>query len=520
MPLTAEQRRERRARAIAENHGPGFRPPPRGPPPKRFPNWDGINGVWRNNAGETAASAADRQRLHDAVWQAKARKQRRQTEYGTSNFSSCVPVAIAVLCAALGFLLANGAVPSPRRWWVEDVGERAAAINRVMRLSRAHGRVLPPTEQARATGRTQTQPCGAPRLPTHPTSIDFSLAVWETTEDIEGRMEERRILDRTWVAVCEPKRRRNELNDYSAAARRLFRKDRAFRSWMEEVRAPRQHALDAFDEFNAKRGPWQRLLRERRENRMVVVTTEAEASRAPEGRHQAGDLGDWGSAAALLYKNKVYRKWRAESPPDEATWEIFTEKRGPWDRRCRARRDRRRAQGGRDAREWRRRMLPCERAAIDSSRAATRGARSRQVLLDRVPARAAAKPALHVRAVSDVNFRPCRVLQQVHRVHLCMPALPSRGVSKTVHKTNGVGASGEKRRPAFRRAWRARGVWPSPPLGERASAVGSARLRNASRHFPSFFPLHDHGAIEQAHSHSRLRRRERIGNGCDYHDLA
>ena len=183
-------------------------------------------------------------------------------------------------------------------------------------------------------------------------------------------MEERHILDRTWVAACEPKRRRNELNDYSAAARRLFRKDRAFRSWMEEVRAPRQHALDAFDEFNAKRGPWQRLLRERRENRMVVVTTEAEASRAPEGRHQAGDLGDWGSAAALLYKNKVYRKWRAESPPDEATWEIFTEKRGPWDRRCRARRDRRRAQGGRDAREWRRRMLPCERAAIDSSRAA------------------------------------------------------------------------------------------------------------------------------------------------------
>ena len=150
-------------------------------------------------------------------------------------------------------------------------------------------------------------------------------------------MEERHILDRTWVAACEPKRRRNELNDYSAAARRLFRKDRAFRSWMEEVRAPRQHALDAFDEFNAKRGPWQRLLRERRENRMVVVTTEAEASRAPEGRHQAGDLGDWGSAAALLYKNKVYRKWRAESPPDEATWEIFTEKRGPWDRRCRAR---------------------------------------------------------------------------------------------------------------------------------------------------------------------------------------
>lgn len=230
-------------------------------------------------------------------------------------------------------------------------------------------------------------------------------------------MEARRILDRTWVAVCEPKRRRNELNDYSAAARRLFRKDRAFRSWMEEVRAPRQHALDAFDEFNAKRGPWQRLLRERRENRMVVVTTEAEASRAPEGRHQAGDLGDWGSAAALLYKNKVYRKWRAESPPDEATWEIFTEKRGPWDRRCRARRDRRRAQGGRDAREWRRRMLPCERAAIDSSRAATRGARSRQVLLDRVPARAAADPLTPSLATFETFTRTVQPREENDHMH-------------------------------------------------------------------------------------------------------
>ena len=230
-------------------------------------------------------------------------------------------------------------------------------------------------------------------------------------------MEERHILDRTWVAACEPKRRRNELNDYSAAARRLFRKDRAFRSWMEEVRAPRQHALDAFDEFNAKRGPWQRLLRERRENRMVVVTTEAEASRAPEGRHQAGDLGDWGSAAALLYKNKVYRKWRAESPPDEATWEIFTEKRGPWDRRCRARRDRRRAQGGRDAREWRRRMLPCERAAIDSSRAATRGARSRQVLLDRVPARAAADPLTPSLATFETFTRTVQPREENDHMH-------------------------------------------------------------------------------------------------------
>ena len=36
-------------------------------------------------------------------------------------------------------------------------------------------------------------------------------------------MAERGIIDRTWVGACEPDRRRSELKDYNATARRLFR---------------------------------------------------------------------------------------------------------------------------------------------------------------------------------------------------------------------------------------------------------------------------------------------------------
>ena len=238
MPLSAEQQRERRARAFAEKHGPGFRARPRGPPPSGFPNWDGIGGVWRNNAGETAA---ERQRLNDAVWQAKARKQGRRAEYGTPNFTAVCRSPSAVFCAALP-LAFSSAFSSPM------VVDQQPCRRRGRRRTccryrtggcdsqRAHGRVLPPTEQARATVRTQTQHCGARRLPTHPTWIDFSLAVWKTTEDIEGRMAARGILDRTWVGTCEPKRQECDRRTDSGDRGTIERCERAERGFSTNVK--------------------------------------------------------------------------------------------------------------------------------------------------------------------------------------------------------------------------------------------------------------------------------------------
>ena len=106
--------------------------------------------------------------------------------------------------------------PSPRRWWwtsspagIADVGERAAATGpgdatlreRMVVCCLRRSRHVPPFEPRRSTA----VPVGC-RLILRGSISHFSLAVWKTTEDIEGRMAARGILDRTWVGTCEPKR--------------------------------------------------------------------------------------------------------------------------------------------------------------------------------------------------------------------------------------------------------------------------------------------------------------------------
>ena len=100
----------------------------------------------------------------------------------------------------------------------------------------------------------------------------------------------------------------------------------------------------------------------------------------------------WNQATRRLFqKNRVFRAWQQQQPSEDQSWDAFND--GPWQRI--AKQKRRRKTRNHSARnnsdEWARKLLPCETAAIDSTRQQP-AARSKHVLLDRMPSRARADP--------------------------------------------------------------------------------------------------------------------------------
>lgn len=76
MALTAEVRRARRRQKFEEKHGSGANRRPSGPAPRGYPNWDAVNGVWHNNAGETIEDVEERQKRLQQGWNERHRKKR------------------------------------------------------------------------------------------------------------------------------------------------------------------------------------------------------------------------------------------------------------------------------------------------------------------------------------------------------------------------------------------------------------------------------------------------------------
>ena len=80
-------RADRRAReAVAAAGGV---PPPRGPPPRGYPNWDAIDGVYRNDNGDTPASAKERRAAEERA-RREREKQEKLAQRATSNAQSVV----------------------------------------------------------------------------------------------------------------------------------------------------------------------------------------------------------------------------------------------------------------------------------------------------------------------------------------------------------------------------------------------------------------------------------------------
>lgn len=114
----------------------------------------------------------------------------------------------------------------------------------------------------------------------------------------------------------------------------------------------------------------------------------ARAWRRPQLRNRrVVNFQSWNNATRRLFqKNKVFRAWQQQQPSEDRSWDAFND--GPWQRIAKQKR-RRKTRNHSD--EWARVLLPCETAAIDSTRQQP-AARSKHVLLDRMPSRARADP--------------------------------------------------------------------------------------------------------------------------------
>ena len=150
---------------------------------------------------------------------------------------------------------------------------------------------------------------------------------------------------------------------WTKASRQFFAKDKAYRKWRSED--DNQDA--AWETF--KEGPWKAIQKRRKSER---------AKTRVRGVHESS----WDQFHRLLKKDRSFRSWQPRAG-QENSWEVFTAKGGPWNA---SKRDR--AKGRREIRQDR---LPCETAAIESTRAMP-SARGKQMLLDRMPSRAKSDP--------------------------------------------------------------------------------------------------------------------------------
>jgi hypothetical protein len=150
-----------------------------------------------------------------------------------------------------------------------------------------------------------------------------------------------------------------DFQSWTKASRHFFAKDKAYRKW----RAEDDNQDAAWETF--KRGPWKAIQKRRWNERAKTRVL---------GVHRSS----WDQLHRLLKKDWSFRIWQPRAGEDKS-WEVFTAKGGPWQARERDR--------ARDRREIRQNRLPCETAAIESTKALP-SARGKQMLLDRMPSRA------------------------------------------------------------------------------------------------------------------------------------
>ena len=109
----------------------------------------------------------------------------------------------------------------------------------------------------------------------------------------------------------------------------------------------------------------------------------------------------------MLRQKLGFYRWQQREQPSDASFEAFTSKGGPWQKLCKAQRNRRYRKAHADGRDrsMRRlpcRLLPCETAAINST---TPMDRSKTLLLDRMPCRAIVEPLTNQASLFETFVR-------------------------------------------------------------------------------------------------------------------
>jgi len=178
--------------------------------------------------------------------------------------------------------------------------------------------------------------------------------------------------------------------------------------------------------------------------------SDSDDSAGSDNEDYSHDIGDCTLAVRrLLDKSRQFRRWQQRGNAGDASWQDFNAAGGPWQRFAQARRDRRRGRRRNHHALRECRLLPCQTAALESSRSRP-SLRSKRRLLDRMPCRARTAPLADPLHVFE-TFTRSRVDWQV----ATRRAPDARGVSCSSCTASRPSAARSRSRPRGRSRTRA-----------------------------------------------------------------